>query len=488
MESQSDDSVISLSGVSCALSDGTSILDNINLQVKRGECLLLIGRSGSGKTTITKCINGLIPSFEPNLVLEGDVRVCGLDPSSCEMYELAELVGSVFQNPKSQFFNLTSNDELAFGLESRGVAIDEIERRIARTVVALKAQRLLNRNVNTMSGGEKQSLVFASVDCSEPDVFVLDEPTANLDTSSIEVLHDEIAAVKAQGKTVVIAEHRLYFAADLIDRAVLIENGRISRDFSPKELLAIDSEEREILGLRATDPREALSVTIPSCRPGNGCQSDGASKGVELSSYSVLRRGNSVFEPVSVFVPWGKVLGVLGENGTGKTTLLRGLAGLERHEMGDVMFDGNRQTRKERKRAVSLVMQDVNHQLFSDSVWNECLLAVGGQDNESTHAQIEATLSKLDLSDKAQVHPMALSGGQKQRLSLACALLSGRKVLLLDEPTSGLDFDHMLEVVSLVRGISETGTAIILVTHDREFLNRCCDSVIELNAASKESF
>lgn len=156
--------------------------------------------------------------------------------------------------------------------------------------------------------------------------------------------------------------------------------------------------------------------------------------------------------------------------------------------MGDVMFDGNRQTRKERKRAVSLVMQDVNHQLFSDSVWNECLLAVGGQDNESTHAQIEATLSKLDLSDKAQVHPMALSGGQKQRLSLACALLSGRKVLLLDEPTSGLDFDHMLEVVSLVRGISETGTAIILVTHDREFLNRCCDSVIELNAASKEPF
>ena len=245
-------------------------------------------------------------------------------------------------------FNLTSNDELAFGLESRGVAIDEIERRIARTVVALKAQRLLNRNVNTMSGGEKQSLVFASVDCSEPDVFVLDEPTANLDTSSIEVLHDEIAAVKAQGKTVVIAEHRLYFAADLIDRAVLIENGRISREFSPKELLAIDSEEREILGLRATDPREALSVTIPSCRPGNGCQSDGASKGVELSSYSVLRRGNSVFEPVSVFVPWGKVLGVLGENGTGKTTLLRGLAGLERHEMGDVMFDGN-QPNKERE-------------------------------------------------------------------------------------------------------------------------------------------
>ena len=480
MEFRKDEPVISLSGVSCASSDGALILDDVDLQVRRGECLLLMGRSGSGKTTITKCINGLIPSFEPSLVLEGEVRVCGLDPSSCEMHELAELVGSVFQNPKSQFFNLTSNDELAFGLESRGVPVEEIEGRIARTVAALKAERLLDRDVSKMSGGEKQSLVFASADIAGPDVLVLDEPTANLDASSVEALHDEMAAVKAQGKTVVIAEHRIYFASDLIDRAVLIEDGRVSRELSPGDLLALDSEEREALGLRATDPDEALSVTVPRAAPGGESVAGGEPKGLELSAYAVVRGGGPVFEPVSVFAPAGKVLGVLGENGAGKSTFLRGLAGLERHETGDVRFGGSRQTRKERRRSAALVMQDVNHQLFTDSVWNECLLAVGGRDDEPTRARIGETLSRLDLSDKAQAHPMSLSGGQKQRLSLACALLSDRRVLLLDEPTSGLDFEHMVEVARLVRGLAEAGAAVVLVTHDRELLNRCCDGVVEL--------
>lgn len=487
MGSRKDEPAISLSGVSCASNDGDLILDGVDLQVRKGECLLLMGRSGSGKTTITKCINGLIPSFEPSLILEGKVRVCGLDPSDCEMHELAEFVGSVFQNPKSQFFNLTSNDELAFGLESQGVPVEEIESRILRTIGALKAERLLNRDVNKMSGGEKQSLVFASVDISGPDVLVLDEPTANLDISSIEALHDEIAAVKAYGRTVVIAEHRLYFASDLIDRAVLIEGGRVSREFSPSELARLGEEEREALGLRATDPVEALSVTVPRALPGNEGETGGGTEGLELSAYAVLREGAPVFEPVSVYVPMGKVLGVLGENGAGKSTLLRGLAGLERHETGKVRFGGSRQTRKERRRSVALVMQDVNHQLFSDSVWNECLLAVGGRDDEPTRARIGETLSKLDLSDKAQIHPMALSGGQKQRLSLACALLSNRRVLLLDEPTSGLDFEHMVEVARLVRRLAEEGSAVVLVTHDREFLNRCCDGVIELDALTGEA-
>ena len=147
---------------------------------------------------------------------------------------------------------------------------------------------------------------------------------------------------------------------------------------------------------------------------------------------------------------------------------------------------GARQARKGRRRSVALVMQDVNHQLFSDSVWNECLLAVCGRDDEPTRVRIGETLSRLDLSDKAQMHPMALSGGQKQRLSLACALLSNRRVLLLDEPTSGLDFEHMVEVARLVRRLAGAGAAVVLVTHDREFLNRCCDGVIELGVPTNE--
>lgn len=252
--------VVRLENVSCEAAGGKKILDGIDLEVRRGECLMLVGRSGSGKTTITKCINGLIPSFEPGIEMTGSVSVCGLDPGRCEMYELAERVGSVFQNPKSQFFNLTSNDELAFGLESRGVPVSEIEARIRTTVEALDARRLLGRNVTEMSGGERQSLVFASVDVARPDVYVLDEPTANLDTAAVQRLHDEVRSVVAEGRTVIIAEHRLYFASDLIDRAILVEKGRIVREFSPEELLGLSSEEREGMGLRAVGAQIQIQI------------------------------------------------------------------------------------------------------------------------------------------------------------------------------------------------------------------------------------
>ena len=184
-------------------------------------------RSGCGKTTVTRLLNGLIPQFYEG-DLWGRADVLGVDPSVEPITRLATLVGSVFQNPKSQFFNLTSNDELAFGLEAAGVDADAIEERIRATVGALHVEHLLDRGVTKMSGGEKQSLVFASVDVMDPDVYVLDEPTANLDARAIRVLHDQIAAILARGKTVIVAEHRLYFVADLIDRAVLIE-GAASR-------------------------------------------------------------------------------------------------------------------------------------------------------------------------------------------------------------------------------------------------------------------
>ena len=321
--------VVRLENVSCKVAGGRRILDGVDLEVRRGECLMLVGRSGSGKTTITKCINGLIPSFEPGVEMTGSVSVCGLDPGRCEMYELAERVGSVFQNPKSQFFNLTSNDELAFGLESRGVPVSEIEARIGTTVEALDARGLLGRNVTEMSGGERQSLVFASVDVARPDVYVLDEPTANLDTAAVQRLHDEVRSVIAGGGTVIIAEHRLYFAADLVDRALLVEGGRIVRELSPEELLGLSLEEREGMGLRAVGADDALAVHVPPAAAG---KRTGA--GLALDDYTVLRRGRAVFAPLSASVPAGGVLGVLGENGTGKSTLLRGIAGLERRDAG----------------------------------------------------------------------------------------------------------------------------------------------------------
>ena len=173
--------VVRLRDASCRGAGDALILDGVDLTVRRGECVLLCGRSGMGKTTVTKLINGLIPQFEPGVERTGEVEVCGFDPARCAMHELARHVGSVFQNPKSQFFNLTSNDELAFGLEAAGGRRRRDRGAHPGDGGALHVEHLLDRGVTKMSGGEKQSLVFASVDVMDPDVYVLDEPTANLD-------------------------------------------------------------------------------------------------------------------------------------------------------------------------------------------------------------------------------------------------------------------------------------------------------------------
>ena len=212
--------MITMDHVSFGYGESQETLSQVSMAVAPGECVLLCGASGCGKTTVTKLINGLIPAFIPGCRLEGRVEVDGADPAKTPMYELARKVGSVFQNPKSQFFNLDTDSELAFGLENEGRPPEEIRSRVKDTVEALHLKDLLGRSIFSLSGGQKQLLAFGSVYAMGPEIFVLDEPTANLDQDAISRLHDQIVSLKRQGRTVVIAEHRLYFLTDLIDRAL----------------------------------------------------------------------------------------------------------------------------------------------------------------------------------------------------------------------------------------------------------------------------
>ena len=173
-------------------------------------------------------INGLIPHFVEGGTLSGTATVNEVEVAKTEMYRLAEQVGSVFQNPKSQFFNIDSDSEITFGLENAGIAPAKIKERFEATVSALKIRSLLGRNIFSMSGGEKQSLAFASVYAMNPFVFVLDEPTANLDADAIDILRQQIIQIKKEGRTIIVAKHRIYFLMDLIDRAVFIQNGKIA--------------------------------------------------------------------------------------------------------------------------------------------------------------------------------------------------------------------------------------------------------------------
>lgn len=460
--------MISIDRVSFGYGEAQETLSQVSAAIAPGECVLLCGASGCGKTTVTKLINGLIPAFTPGCRLEGRVEVDGLDPGTTPMYELARKVGSVFQNPKSQFFNLDTDSELAFGLENEGRPPEEIWKRVSDTVDALHLQELQARNIFSLSGGQKQLLAFGSVYAMGPEIFVLDEPTANLDQDAIARLHDQIAGLKRQGRTVVIAEHRLYFLTDLIDRALYLRDGVLERTFTREQFCALTDREREALGLRTLIP---AGCTLPAAAPA------GAKEGLSVEGLTcAYRKEPPVFQALSFSARPGEVVAITGPNGVGKTTLSRCLCGLIREQAGQIVLNGRPLNRKERQKAAFCVMQDVNHQLFSDSVWGECRMSAP----DVPDSTLKGVLDSLHLLPFRERHPMSLSGGQKQRLAVATALLSEKPILIFDEPISGLDYARMVEVSGVIRSLAQQGRIVLVVTHDQEFLQRACDRVLRL--------
>ena len=460
--------MIGFEQVSFGYGEKQETLSHVSATVARGECVLLCGASGCGKTTVTKLINGLIPAFTPGCRLEGRVMVNGLAPRETPMYELAQRVGSVFQNPKSQFFNLDTDSELAFGLENEGRPPEEIRRRVEQVAETLHLQDLRGKNIFSLSGGQKQLLAFGSVYAMGPELYVLDEPTANLDQEAIARLHDQIAALKRQGCTIVVAEHRLYFLTDLIDRAFYLRSGVLERVFTGEQFRSLPDPEREALGLRTLTP---AVCTLPSV------ESAGTKEGLSIEGLAcAFRKEAPVFRDLSFSARPGEVVAITGPNGVGKTTLSRCLCGLLKEQAGQILLNGKPLDRKGRQRSAFCVMQDVNHQLFSDSVWGECRMSAP----EASDNQISEVLDSLHLLPFRERHPMSLSGGQKQRLAVATALLSEKPVLIFDEPTSGLDYARMVEVSGVIRSLARHGRIVLVVTHDQEFMQRACDRVLRL--------
>lgn len=448
---------------------GKRILSDINLEIQEGEFVLICGESGCGKTTMTKLINGLIPHFVRDVSVDGTITVCGKNVAEMPMYEIAELVGSVFQNPRTQFFYTNSNAEMAFGLENRGVEPEYIRKRIKNTINELDIEKLEDRDVFSMSGGEKQLLAFASVYVMNPQIYVLDEPSANLDIAAMEKLSERMKVIKEKGHTVVVAEHRLAWIQKFADRIIYMKEGRIEQEFTSDEFKALSDLKRKQMGLRSIVPEQ---IQIPEI---TGNSEDAV---LQICNLSCKRKKQMIFQNISLSARAGDIIGITGKNGAGKSTFCNCLCGLLKPKGGEILYQGKKLSEKARTKLFGMVMQEVNHQLFSDSVKNECLLA----NEEASEQEIRELLEKFDLEEYAEYHPMILSGGQRQRLAICQAVMGEKKLLIFDEPTSGLDFKHMCQVEKLMKQLSEEKYIIIVVTHDYEFLNRACKWYIRINS------
>lgn len=447
-------------------------IENINLTIHDGEVVLICGESGCGKTTLTRLINGLIPHYYEG-TLSGQTIVEGIDVKNVSLYALSGVVGSVFQNPRTQFFTVDTTSEIAFGCENLAINEEEINLRIEKTVSALKIENLLNRSLFALSGGEKQKIACASVSAMEPNIFVLDEPSSNLDIKSIRELKNVLREWKIQGKTIVIAEHRLYYLMDIADRVLYMQDGQIKENLSISDFKKKSADELHTLGLRTLQSEDFCKMQSVAC----------ATKQLYISDFEASYKNASdgrkkkrkVLDISELMIPQGAVVGVIGNNGAGKTTFAYTLCGLLRAAKGYMSMNGKTYMQNQRLKICYMVMQDVNHQLFTESVIDEILLGLDNSDVEKATSEAERIMESLHISEFRNAHPMSLSGGQKQRVAIASAIASDKQVIVFDEPTSGLDYRHMKKVAENLQKLSSLGKTLFIVTHDPELIAECCN-------------
>ena len=476
-------------------------LDQINLAVSPGEIVLISGPAGSGKTTLCSCILGLIPHFHDGK-LEGEVIVRGYNTRRARIGGLASLVGMVFQDPESQLVTNSVADEVAFGPENLAIRREEIKARVAEALRATRLSGFEDREPHSLSGGEQQACVIAAIYAMHPEIYVMDEPLANLDPEGkAQVLKVVVELAKQRGKTLLIVEHSLEEVLPMVDRIVILDRGKIVRDgivdevlksgdipkvFQRPAIVSLGEKYRlEPLPLKSGPFYEALQAKYSLKQvhwdiPVQGSALKKGSPVIEFSNVSFSYKtpgasGNgNALNGINLTIWEGEMVAVLGRNGSGKTTAMRHVIGLQQPDSGQVRvlgLDVSETPTHQLARRVGFCFQNPNHQIVSFNVRDEIIFGLRAHniDPSEYEDRIRKSLEFVNLLDAIDAEVFDLGKGQKQRVALASILSLDPEILIVDEPTTGQDPHMSLEIFEILKRLHERGKTILLITHHIEY-------------------
>jgi len=489
-------------------------LSDVTLDIAEGEFVLVAGPSGSGKSTLLRCLNGLVPHFTGGTV-QGDISVGRHQPLEEGPQRLSQIVGFVFQDPEAQFVVDRVEDEIAFALENAAVPPTEMRLRVEEVLHVMGLAPLRDRQLNTLSGGEKQKVAIAAALALRPRILALDEPTSQLDPQSAEdVLQALVRLNQDLGLTIVLAEHRLERVLPYVDRLIyLSDHDHSVLSGSPRRVLKRADLTPPLVALGKALGWDPLPLTIKdgrrfaaqiqadkleaaSLRGGRrttvspkGDDGRGRSETQEsrfaVQDLHFAYNGKPILHGINLQIAPGELVALMGRNGSGKTTLLKCVVGLLRPERGRIRMEGESLIGRDTadiSQDVGYLPQDPGDLLFAESVGEELVITLRNHDlvDEPPIAPDEL-LARFDLEGLKASYPRDLSAGQRQRVALGAVTVTKPRLLLLDEPTRGLDYEAKRELVKLLREWQAEGTSILLVTHDVELVAEAADRVVLLS-------
>ena len=454
------------------------------LSIEEGESVLIVGKSGSGKSTLVNVLNGVIPNMITAEV-RGKVSVFGKDPRRTPIYELSRYVGTVLQNPEMQSFNYSVEDEIAYGPENLMLPKDEIWRRVEHSAKVTGVYHLLDRDTTTLSGGELQRIIIASVLAMEPKALILDEPTSNIDPKGTAQIFELVRRFREEKRTLIIVEHKLERVLPYVDRVILVDKGRVVFDVSRDELVkkadllhkaGVEIPEYYLYMKERGELRE-YKYSPPSRREGK--------EEVLYAKVKVwVKKTGKILVDTEIRLRKGEIVALMGNNGAGKTTLLKAIMGLiDEKKLGveeKIIVKGKDLSRAgigRRGDYIAYLPQNFDVMLVKRTVEDEVAFAMKARKTYSEQ-RLNEVLKMFSLYDLRREDPLLLSMGQRRRVAMASVIASGADVILMDEPTSGQDWYHRQMLGREIQELRDRGFTFLIVTHDSRFVDRFCDRVM----------